>query len=202
MKVRFDYKILIIICIFIITKQINLYLLLLFFTALHEVGHIVIAKILNQKIYIINILPVGLSVQLGININDYNNKFLKARIINLKKVLIGIAGPLTSLLIIYIIYFFRINTYFFNTEVLVYSNLLICLFNILPIYPMDGELVIRNLLKIICGMQLGNKIARIISHSTLIIITVVSSIVILKVHNIGIFLILVYLWYRFFKDKR
>ena len=202
MKVRFDYKILIIICIFIITKQINLYLLLLFFTALHEVGHIVIAKILNQKIYIINILPVGLSVQLGININDYNNKFLKARIINLKKVLIGIAGPLTSLLIIYIIYFFRINTYFFNTEVLVYSNLLICLFNILPIYPMDGELVIRNLLKIICGMQLGNKIARIISHSTLIIITVVSYIVILKVHNIGIFLILVYLWYRFFKDKR
>lgn len=202
MKVRFDYKILIIICIFIITKQINLYLLLLFFTALHEVGHIVIAKILNQKIYIINILPVGLSVQLGININDYNNKFLKARIINLKKVLIGIAGPLTSLLIVYIIYFFRINTYFFNTEVLVYSNLLICLFNILPIYPMDGELVIRNLLKIICGMQLGNKIARIISHSTLIIITVVSSIVILKVHNIGIFLILVYLWYRFFKDKR
>ena len=106
MKVRFDYKILIIICIFIITKQINLYLLLLFFTALHEVGHIVIAKILNQKIYIINILPVGLSVQLGININDYNNKFLKARIINLKKVLIGIAGPLTSLLIVYIIYFF------------------------------------------------------------------------------------------------
>lgn len=202
MKVRFDYKILIIICIFIITKQINLYLLLLFFTALHEVGHIVIAKILNQKIYIINILPVGLSVQLGININDYNNKFLKARVINLKKVLIGIAGPLTSLLIAYIIYFFRINTYFFNTEVLVYSNLLICLFNILPIYPMDGELVIRNLLKIICGMQLGNKIARIISHSTLIIITVVSSIVILKVHNIGIFLILVYLWYRFFKDKR
>lgn len=190
MKIKIDYKILIIVCILALTKQIPIYLLFILFTFIHELGHIIVAKLLGQKIYLINILPIGCSVNLGINIDDYNIKVKKGRLINLKKFIIALAGPLTSILIAIII--MCINK---NAVYLIYTNLLIGLFNLLPIYPLDGEQFLRNILKLFKGMKKANNIANIVSYTTLVILTVITSIIILKWHNIAIIVVILYLWY-------
>ena len=50
MRLRIDLKILIFIALFYFTKQIEIYLIIMFFSFIHELGHLITGLILKMKL--------------------------------------------------------------------------------------------------------------------------------------------------------
>lgn len=58
MNIKIDLKIFIFLILFIITNQSAIYLLLLAFAILHELGHLIMGVSLGMKIQSIKIIPM------------------------------------------------------------------------------------------------------------------------------------------------
>ena len=124
----------------------------------------------------------------NIPVEIYNKRLLKSNILSLKKLIIALAGPLVNLILSIIFIVVHMNTN------LIYTNILICIFNLIPIYPLDGGRIIKNALKIIFGNKKAIKLTNVISNVLMIILSMVSSVAILYYKNIAIFFIVIYLW--------
>lgn len=117
----------------------------------------------------------------------------------IKKACIAIAGPLTNAIIVIVsIIYYKItnNAYIANIplDLLIYSNILIFIFNLIPIYPLDGGRILKELIHICNGIYQSYTITNKISNITIIILTVLCSFAILVYKNIAIFFIIAYLW--------
>ena len=93
-----------------------------------------------------------------------------------------------------------INIDLFKALIIIYTNFLIMIFNLLPIYPLDGGRILKGILHINFGIQKSEFYTNIISKITVTIITILSSVLILYIHNIAIALIDMYLWYLVIKE--
>lgn len=197
MSIKLDLKIFLFLFLFLLTSQLEMYLLLMLFAIIHELGHLAAGLILKFKPEEIKLTPVGLQIQFKVSDEEYKLNNVKSYTI--KKAIIALAGPLTNFIIATImIAIAQINidlqyTYMFS--LIVYSNLLIAMFNLIPIYPMDGGRVVKEILSIIFGKKKAYKITYMISKTVLILLTAVASIAILYIHNIAILIIIAYLWY-------
>ena len=188
LSINISLKIFLFVTIFILTNQIDIYVLLMIFAVLHEIGHLVAGILLGFKPKKINFMPLGFCIQFNIPVEIYNRRLLKSNILSLKKLIIALAGPLVNLIlsIIFIALHMNIN--------LIYANILICIFNLIPIYPLDGGRIIKNTLKIIFGNKKALKLTNVISNVLMIILSMISSVAILYYKNIAIFFIVIYLW--------
>ena len=199
MRLKIDLKIFLFLFLFLLTSQIEMYIILMIFAIIHELGHLIAGLILKFKPEEVKLTPVGLQIRFKIDSREYNEKIKEARSLNIKKVIIALAGPLTNLIIAVvtiIIGYFNANiqnTYIY--QIIIYANFLIAMFNLIPIYPMDGGRVLNELLKIFIGNKKAYKITYIVSKTILILLTAVASILVLYIHNIAIVIILAYLWY-------
>lgn len=202
MRIRIDLKIFIFIIIFILTKQIEIYGVLMLFAFIHECGHMIVGILLKFSPNKLEIMPYGLSVGFNVNYDDYNIKVKKGNKLAIKKLIIAMAGPITNLIITIIFMCFPINFIGIKRELIIYSNILIGIFNLIPIYPLDGGRIVKNILHINCGLQQSYKITNEISKITISILTAFCSIIILYMHNIAILIILGYLWYLVIKHTR
>ena len=197
MSIKLDLKIFLFLFLFLLTSQLEIYLLLMLFAIIHELGHLAAGLILKFKPEEIKLTPVGLQIQFKVSDEEYKLNNVKSYTI--KKAIIALAGPLTNFIIATImIAIAQINidlqyTYMFS--LIVYSNLLIAMFNLIPIYPMDGGRVVKEILSIIFGKKKAYKITYMISKTVLILLTAAASIAILYIHNIAILIIIAYLWY-------
>lgn len=195
MQIRLNKKIFLLILLFVITEQIEIYALLMFLAIVHELGHLLAGVILGFSPRSFTILPFGATIGFRISNNDYNKKIKNASILSIKKLIIALAGPITNLIIVFISVIFELEPFGISNNMIIYSNILIIVFNLLPIYPLDGGRIIKNVLHIIYGLKKSYTYTNKISNATIIILTAIASIAILYLKNISILVILVYLWW-------
>ncbi len=198
MRFRIDLKIFIFFILFYFTRQIEVYALIMIFALIHELGHLLAGLIMGMKPEKIEIMPFGVSISFKINVKEYNMKIKKANILEIKKIMVALAGPVTNFIIILIAC--NLNFNMVRNILIIYINFLIMIFNLLPIYPLDGGRILKGILHIVKGKRKAEKYTNIISKITVIVITAISSILILYIQNISIFLIDIYIWYLVIKE--
>lgn len=199
MRFRIDLKIFIFLILFYFTKQIEIYAIIMIFAIIHEIGHLLVGLLIGMKPEKIEIMPFGVSISFKINAKEYNKKIKKGNFLEIKKIIVAFAGPITNFIIILIASNLKIDL--IKSMIIIYTNFLIMIFNLLPIYPLDGGRILKGILHIIFGKRKAEKYINIISNITVIVITVISSILILYIHNIAIFLIDIFLLYLVIKEN-
>ncbi len=73
--------------------------------------------------------------------------------------------------------------------------------NMLPIYPLDGGRILKNILLYKTHIKQTIKTMETISKYTLIILSIFASILILSFKNISIFILVIYLWGIYIKER-
>ena len=194
MSLKIDLKIFIFFVLFYLTKQIKLYATIMILCVIHELGHVLMGLVMGMKIEKIEIMPLGLSVSFKINVDDYNKKIKNGNILQLKKIAIAAAGPLTNLIMLLIVLFTNIDLKIVSNEILAYANILIMLFNLLPIYPLDGGRILKAFIYIFEGSIKSKIYIRKISKAVIILITMMASVGVMYLKNVAIFFIVIYLW--------
>ncbi len=202
MKIRIHLKIFIFILIFLITNQIKIYGILMLFALIHELGHMLVGILLGFKPTKLEVMPYGVSVAFDVKYEDYNKKIRKGNMLAIKKLIIALAGPLTNFIITVIFLTSNIRFFGIERELVIYANILIGIFNLIPIYPLDGGRVIKNILHILVGLQASYEYTNQISKITICLLTGICSIAILYIRNIALLLILAYLWYLIIIENR
>lgn len=134
-KIGLSFYCLVIICI--LTN--NLLLMLNYFVALliHELSHLFVAAGKGYKLTCLHLTAFGFSISLDESIEDKDG------------FLINIAGASVNLLICLIcvcIYWFVPISYVYLNSFCV-ANLCLAVFNLLPIYPLDGGKIIKAMFK-------------------------------------------------------
>lgn len=200
MRFRIDLKIFLFAILFYFTKQIEVYSMVMLFAILHEFGHLLAGLLLGMKPEKMEIMPYGVSISFQLTPKDYNKKIKRGNQLELKKIIVALAGPITNVIIMIIVSQMNMNVV--STLMILYANLLLILFNLLPIYPLDGGRVIKGILHICLGKVKSEKYTNHISFVTLLIVTFISSIVIYQAENIAIFLIVLVLWGIFIREDR
>lgn len=196
MLFRIDLKIFLFLILFYFTKQVEIYAVMLFFALIHETGHLLAGLIMGMKPEKLELIPYGVSISFKINPKEYNKKIINGNILEIKKIVVAIAGPLTNLIIMIIAICVKAN------YTLIYVNLILTIFNLVPIYPLDGGRILKGALYILFGKRKSIKYIRIASFSSLIIITATASIGILYINNISIFIIIIFLWLLYIRQEK
>lgn len=172
MKINYSVYILLILSLY--TRQVEYFLIFFGSIICHEAGHALVMKIFNQKINCIEINFFGGRIDSIIDCSK------------IKKLFIYLAGITVNFIIC------LLSGYFGKYGKFTYEyNLIFILFNILPIYPLDGFRII--------SLFVSNKIKLGISLIFLIALFIFGII-----NNALIFIIisfyLGYLNYRYFKN--
>ncbi|MEX2103938.1 MAG: M50 family metallopeptidase, partial [Bacilli bacterium] len=107
---------------------------------IHEIGHFAAAKYFGWRVTEIQILPFG-----GVaKVEENGNVPVKEEII------VALAGPLQNGLMIVIAFlFFRVGIWSAEwSTFFIHANVTLALFNLLPIYPLDGGKVVQCLMSL------------------------------------------------------
>lgn len=126
--------------LFFIMGYFRKYLIIMLIILVHELGHIITGLLFKWKIDKIIILPFGCLTKF--------NEFINRPII--EEFMISIMGIIFQLIFIY-----QINSF--------YNNIII-LFNLLPIYPLDGYKIFNLILNKICSFKRSYLISLYVSY--------------------------------------
>jgi len=121
-------------------------LILFFSVVLHELGHVLAAKKLKIEVYEVELLPYG-----GVARMEELSKFGGAA-----EAVVSVAGPATSLVLVLLCNFLREFSGLFESAFR--YNLIICVFNLLPVIPLDGGRIARNLMVFFMGYRQATRI--------------------------------------------
>ena len=169
MKITFNISFLIYSIILILSGYINYLIIYLLIMFVHELGHIIVIKLLKYKINKIIILPFGGIIETNINLNIKSTHLF----------LISISGILMQLLLFLIIK----NNYTYTYQIFYNLNLSLIIYNLLPIIPNDGSKILLSINESIFKYRITNIISIIISFIFIYIFYI-------KTQNTVIFIVL------------
>lgn len=132
--------------------SITLFAVSIFFVVLHEYGHCLMARKLNMKVIDITILPIGGVAQIHFK---YDHP--------MKELAVALAGPMVNVVFAVLsaittligCYYFDDSTFLTASAIILIVNLMLVVFNLLPVFPMDGGRVLRALLSQKLGHERG-----------------------------------------------
>lgn len=125
---------------FLFTGLIKNIILIYFIVIFHELGHILIIKLLGYKVLKVNIYPSGGVTKIDKKINTKISH----------DILIASFGVFFQI-ILYVIFYFLYNFYLIRTntyELFLMYNTTILIFNLLPITPLDGYKLFRCFMEV------------------------------------------------------
>ena len=134
MSIKIDLRIFLFGVLFFWTKQIEIYATIMFFAFLHEIAHLCAGLALGFKPKTMKITPVGFQIAFKTKIEDYH-----------KKIVLYLAGPMINFLLILVCFLWKTEL-MIPKETIIYSNLLLAIFNLLPIPPLDGSKILLGIL--------------------------------------------------------
>lgn len=172
----------------------------MFFALIHELGHLIVGAMLGVKTESILIFPFGFAIKFKdvfFNDNLYNKKRNSTEI---KKMIIAIAGPAVNIL--YIFFISVSNLKFKNTDTIIFSNILIAVFNLLPIYPLDGGRILKYLFNIFFDERRSYIYIQNVSYIFMFIFTFFASIFMYYIKNMVLFFAIIYLWMIVIKEDK
>ena len=105
-------------------------------------------------------------------------------------------GPFTNFIIAIISFFLKFN------DLIIYTNLAILCFNVLPILPLDGGKILKEILNKFIGNNRSIEYTLLVSKIFLCIFTYLYSIFIILIKNVYILLLILYLWYLYLQEEK
>ena len=110
---------------------------------------------------------------------------------SLKRIITYLSGPLCNLIIALI--FYIVNA----SKELIEINLILGFLNLLPILPLDGGRILREILKNCFDYKKASIFMIEFTKFTLIIISLIYSVAILKLKNVAILFLIIYMWWLY-----
>lgn len=150
MNIKIDLYLVISIIILFFFHQSVPFLTFYVFVILHELAHMCMAGFLKIPVKELNFLPFGVNAKF-----DFGKQ-------QGKEIIVALIGPLFSLLLAY--YFPRYRM----------QNSFICIMNLIPIYPLDGGRILKNILIMILGMNMALKVYHTILRIIIILFIMIN----------------------------
>lgn len=152
------------------------FIAIFFSVFIHELGHIATSRLFGIPTYSIKILPIGLNA--SIDIEKCNT---------LVRILILFAGPCVNLIMY--LFFMSINQIFLAT-----INKYLFIFNMIPILPLDGGKILREILFKYFGLFRSDKYVRKISLILACALLLIGGVVFKSTKNFSLVLMGIYMF--------
>lgn len=138
---------------------------------IHELSHLVFFRFFGLKVN--KIVLSGF----GITMVPQNNMYIGYK----KEILCYLAGPISNFFLAIFAYFFYPPT--FLTRAFIAANLVIAIFNLIPIVPLDGGRVLSTLLLLFFSQKTTSIITSIVAFLSLSPLYLISIYIFFKQHN-------------------
>lgn len=193
MRIEINLKIILLLILFILLQKIDIYVTFILFIFLHELTHLLVGILVGFKPEILSLNPLGVSIEFY-NYGDLEKKN------RFKRILTYLAGPALNFLVAIVCYFINFDVSL-KTE-FIYTNILIGSFNLIPILPLDGGKIFKEVLNIFLENKIAFKFMIVTTKVILLVITFLYSIAIFKIKNLAIFFLILYLWYLYYIEEK
>ena len=173
---------------------VNVFVTLFIAVLLHELAHAYVAKVFKIPVNRVYLSLFNGAAEIDTTYTPYN-----------QTILISLAGPLTNLFLSGLGWFLLNNgggDTFMTSFLLVFTsyNFILFVFNILPIYPMDGGRISKAICQWITKPTIGRKINGVISIISSVLLLVFS--LYSEMYIMAIFtLLFIYIGYTEIKQK-
>lgn len=136
-KFKFSITFLLLIIVCVLTKNLIVFINYILALTLHELAHLFIASKLGYSLKQFKLNIFGLSVELNEKINKQDSFY------------INLAGPMFNLLLclICVSLYWLIPASFKVLNTFCICNLVLAIFNLLPVYPLDGGKIFSTLIE-------------------------------------------------------
>lgn len=185
-KIEISPAFVLLISAFYISDMLPIYFLALICGIWHEMGHLLAMKILKNKAQAIRVTPFG------IKILKCENQFFSYQ----KDIFIYLAGPLFNLLasvIFYLVFYYQL----WWSQIMAYLvgiNLVLFLFNLIPVFTLDGGRILLSVFLLVTSYHRAYKIMNIVSWCCIVLLLITGAFVLLLTqYNITLLLAGVYL---------
>jgi stage IV sporulation protein FB len=189
------YFLLLVAVILIMGRGAN-YTALFFILLIHEMSHVLMARLLKLKVAEIELLPFGGAVKIH-SLFEMNP---------LHEILVAAAGPLSNILML-LFYLGGIQLGWFDINTpdpsIVNSNLMLAGFNLLPALPLDGGRILRAGLASQMGIKRATQIATTMGILLALVLATVGIYgLYYRVFNYSLFVLAGFLVYSASKERR
>ena len=190
--IKFNISFLFLVLLFLLCGYIKNILVIMFIVFFHELGHIIVSRLFGFTIIDVTFYPFGGITHVDYKMIDYSYK-------NLLVYVAGIVMQVILFLIVNLLFKFGLVRLYIYDLFLFYNKLII-FFNILPIIPLDGYLVVNFFLRYFFEFKKAYILSFIISFAFMIVFFITC--LVYKINNIILFVMFIYNMFLYIKNYK